>query len=59
MFVLVLHLYLDQVLQHDEQVELEGNVRTCEGGPSSEPENEDSRNEVDLEFILLSIMTYM
>ncbi|XP_004307023.1 PREDICTED: serine/threonine-protein kinase rio2-like [Fragaria vesca subsp. vesca] len=36
---------VDQVLQHDEQVELEGNVRTCEGGPSSEPENEDSRNE--------------
>ncbi|XP_024170725.1 serine/threonine-protein kinase rio2 isoform X2 [Rosa chinensis] len=31
--------------QHDEQVESEGNVRTCEAGPSSEPENEDGSNE--------------
>ncbi|KAL6185521.1 hypothetical protein ACLB2K_041654 [Fragaria x ananassa] len=32
---------LHMTLQRDEQVELEGNLRTCELGPSSDAENED------------------
>ena len=40
-------------LQNDEEVEREGNVRTCEAGPSSEPDNEEGSDEVDLEFIWL------
>lgn len=44
------------MLKHDEEGELEGNLRTCEAGPSSE--HEAGSDEVELEFILLCTKTW-
>lgn len=49
---------MDQTLKHDEEGELQGNIRTCETGPSSERENEAGSDEVELEFILLCTKTW-